>query len=112
MEADRRCSEPGADDWYAAAVVTTCMWLADATYAPPWGRPHPARSPATDRELRAYPETIEGELVAAAILLQHRPDLVRSRPGWAEGISATLRWAWHAGPPPLPGVRATESSQT
>jgi hypothetical protein len=26
-----------------------------------------------------------------------------SRPGWCEGVRATLRWAWrHQGPPPLP----------
>ncbi|WP_328304475.1 hypothetical protein [Actinomycetospora sp. NBC_00405] len=50
----------------------------------------------------AYEELIEAEFLAAERLEETRPHLVRSRPGWCEGIRATLRWAWRReGPPPL-----------
>ena len=49
----------------------------------------------------AYEELIEEEYLAAQDLEQRRPDLA-ARPGWCEGVRATLRWAWRAeGPPPL-----------
>lgn len=98
----RETSEMEATDWYTAGVVVTCMWLANATHTPPWGRPHPARSPAGDRQLRAYEESIEAEYQAAELMAERQPWLLEQRPGWCEAIRATLRWAWrHDGPPPL-----------
>lgn len=104
--ADQRSREEGADrgrsGWYTAGVAVTCMWLADAVYAPPWGRPYPARSPIGDRAVRAYAESIEAEFQAAELLAERKPWLLDERPGWCEGIRTTLRWAWrHEGSPPL-----------
>ena len=65
------------------------------------GRRTLAPSPATRRQVRAYEELIEAEYLAAEQLDVRRPDLVEHRPGWCEGIRATLRWAWrHEGPAP------------
>lgn len=99
-DAVRRHDDYPGTDWFVAAVVVTCRWLADSTVTPSWDRAHPARSPATGRELRAYPESIEAELVEAGLLAQRRPELAMQRPGWCEGIVATLRWAWRAEVPP------------
>jgi hypothetical protein len=103
--AERRNTEQGErgiTDWYAAAVVVTCRWLAGATVRPSTGRPFVVYAPVTRRTTRAYEELIEAEFLAAERLAQRRPDLVASRPGWCEAIRATLRWAWrHDGPPPL-----------
>ena len=110
--AEQRCDEQGArgvTDWYAAGVAATCEWLASAVFRPASGPRQDACSPATGRSARAYEELIEAECVAAERLLLRRPpprSLLR-RPGWIEGIDATLRWAWRcAGPPPLdvPGL--------
>ena len=93
-------AERGATDWYAGAVALTCRWMAAAPLrtAQAGGL---VRSPATRRRVLAYEELIEEEFLAAQDLEQRRPDLA-ARPGWCEGVRATLRWAWRAeGPPPL-----------
>lgn len=105
--AERRCKELGeqgvTDDWYPAGVAVTCAWIATATVRPVSGRPFAARSPVTRTTALAYEELIEAEYVAAEQLGIRRPDLLTSRPGWCEGIRATLRWAWrHSEPTPLP----------
>ena len=105
--AERRCAELGqqgaTDDWYQAGVAVTCAWLATATVRTQTGHAFPARSPVTGSTALAYEERIEAEYLAAEQLDVRRPDLAASRPGWCEGIRATLRWAWrHSGPAPLP----------
>lgn len=105
--AERQCSELGergvTDDWYTAGVAVTCAWIATATVRPVSGRSFAARSPVTRTTALAYEERIEAEYLAAEQLDVRRPDLLTSRPGWCEGIRATLRWAWrHNGPAPLP----------
>jgi hypothetical protein len=98
--AEQRC----AADWYAAGVAVTCRWLATATVRPATGRPYVAYAPVTGRTARAYEELIEAEYLAAERLdLRHpRPQWLAERPGWVEGIAATLRWAWRrTGPPPI-----------
>lgn len=105
--AELRCAELGeqgvTDDWYAAGVAVTCAWIATATVRPVSGRSFAARSPATRTTAVAYEELIEAEYLAAEQLDVRRPDLLASRPGWCEGIRATLRWAWrYSGPAPLP----------
>ncbi|WP_344023903.1 hypothetical protein [Pseudonocardia kongjuensis] len=98
-EADR---QHGVAGWYTAGVIVTCLWLADAPHHPAWGRPHPARSPVGDRDISATEDSIEAEYQAAELMPEHQPWLLEQRPGWCEGIRATLRWAWrHDGPPPL-----------
>jgi len=58
--------------------------------------------------VKAYEELIEAEFLAAEQLAWRRPDLVEHRPGWCEGIAATLRWAWRRnGPAPLPSAVST-----
>lgn len=107
IAAEQRCVEQATDgvtDWYAAGVAAACEWLADAVLRPATGAPHLAYSPATGRTARAYEELIDAECVAAERLAarQPRPATLARRPGWIEGILATLAWAWrHEGPVPL-----------
>ncbi len=107
IAAERRCDEQdrrGGHDWYCAAVAITCEWLATATIRSTNGRLRPARAPVTIRTARAYEELIEAEYLAAEKLdMRHpRPRWLAERPGWSEGVCATLRWAWRrAGPLPL-----------
>jgi hypothetical protein len=105
--AERRCVELGQrgvrEDWYPAGVAVTCAWLAAAVVRPTVGRPFLARSPVTRRTESAYEELIEAEYLAAEQMDVRCPDLLVDRPGWCEGVRATLRWAWRrSGPPPLP----------
>jgi hypothetical protein len=97
-------SRRGVVDWYAAAVAVTYEWLAGAVVPSFDGRLVPAAAPVTGRSVRAYEELIEAEFLAAEALDQRRPRprWLLERPGWSEGICATLRWAWRgSGPPPL-----------
>lgn len=88
--------------WYTSGIIVTCMWLADAHYVPARGCSHPARSPVEDRAISAAEDSIEAEYQAAELMAERQPWLLEQRPGWCEGIRATLRWAWrNEGPPPL-----------
>ncbi len=100
-------------DWYALGVALTCRWVAHSRGTTLNGVTGPARAPVTERTRLAYEELIEVEYRAAEKLNARRPRpawLVK-RPGWIEGVCATLRWAWACtGPPPLPldpGQRVT-----
>lgn len=98
----------GITDWYAGGVVLTCRWLAGAVVTDRTGRRRLPRSPVTERIVTAYEELIEAEYVAAETLDIARPDLVEFRPGWCDGIRATLRWAWRCnGPAPRVDVRTS-----
>ncbi|GAA4893162.1 hypothetical protein [Actinomycetospora straminea] len=97
---DAEAGKQASTDWYAGAVALTCRWLATAPARTVRGGGL-VRAPATRRRVLAYEELIEEEYLAAQSLEQRRPDLA-ARPGWCEGVRATLRWAWRAeGPPPL-----------
>jgi hypothetical protein len=105
-----RPREDGVSGWFAAGVAVTCRWLA-GTVVGGVGRRSLATSPVGGRQVCAYEELIEAEFLAAERLADRRPDLVKHRPGWCEGIAATLRWAWrHDGPPPLPSVESGAST--
>jgi hypothetical protein len=99
--AERHLSEH-PKDWYGAGVAVTCRWLANATVrtkSGPW-RKEPA--PVSEREASAYEELIEAECLAAEKTLIRRPRWMAYRPGWVEGILATLCWAWRrSGPAPI-----------
>jgi hypothetical protein len=99
-------SPQSSADWYAAGVAVTCQWLAGAVVPHSlYGGRGPAHSPVTEREAAAYEELVEVEFLAAERLAMRRPRprWLLNRPGWIEGICATLRWAWRrSGPPPLP----------
>lgn len=60
-------------DWYIAGVVMTCEWLARATVRPASGQWYVARSPVTERQVYAMPETIEAEYLATAKLAMRQP---------------------------------------
>ena len=96
-QAERRMT-----DWYTGGMVVTCQWIARAVVRPPVGPWRLARSPVSRSTAAAYEELLEAEYLAAEVLDVRRPDLLEHRPGWCEGIRATLRWAWrHSGPPPI-----------
>ena len=98
----RERADQGVTDWYVGGVASTCKWLAGAIVRTSTGRRYPAYSPATGKTATAYEELIEAEYLAAELLDVRQPELAASRPGWCEGIRATLRWAWRRnGPPPL-----------
>lgn len=100
----------GLTDWYSGGVVATCRWLADAAVTDQTGRRRLPRSPATGQVVRAYEELIEAEYLAAENLHLARPDLIEHRPGWCEGVRATLRWAWRCnGPAPYAEPHAASS---
>ena len=81
-------------DWYVAGVVATCRWLACAAAPSVLGRMEPARAPVTRRSSLAHEELINAELIAAEVYALRNPEGIVGRPGWLEGIVATLKWAW------------------
>lgn len=102
-EAGRLAAERGDDDgtdWYVRAVVQTCRWMAAVPMrtALCGGLP---RSPVTLRACVATEQLIEAEWQAAQRPERFSPTLA-ARPGWCDGVRATLRWAWSRhGPPPI-----------
>lgn len=99
---DHHDASRGGEGWYAAGVAATCRWVATAPSRLANGLTDATPAPATRRTAMAYEELIEAEWLAAERLEETRAHLARSRPGWCEGVRATLRWAWRRqGPPPL-----------
>lgn len=105
--ASRREGELGEasdTDWGMAAVVATCRWMAAVPMrtALCGGLP---RSPVTLQGCRARGDLIEAEWQAARA--NDFAPVLAARPGWAEGVRATFRWAWRGdGPPPIELVPA------
>jgi len=81
-------------DWYVAGVVATCRWLACAAVPSILGGWQLAWAPVTERSGLAHEETIETERLAAEVQAIKNPGGLEGRPGWLEGIVATLQWAW------------------
>jgi hypothetical protein len=101
--------ETSPADWYVAGVRATCRWLACAAVPSIVGGWELARAPATRRSRLAHEELIEAERLAAEVQLLRHPGGIQGRPGWLEGIVATLRWAWagtSAAPLELPSTNA------
>ena len=86
--------EASPADWYVAGVAATCRWLACAAVPSILGGWELARAPATRRLRLAHEELIEAELFAAEMQALRNPGGIEGRPGWLEGIVATLQWAW------------------
>lgn len=86
----------GESDWFNAGVCVTCRWLAATDVRPTDGRWYLAPSPITRRTARAYEELIVAEHHEAEKLALRRPvpAWLQRRPGWVQGILATLDWAW------------------
>ncbi len=108
--AAERLSDEHRADWYAAGVVVTCRWLAGVFIVvnyPHGAVTRPASSPITHTSRTAHEELIEREWQAVERQLVRHPNGIERRPGWLEGVSATLRWAWHgSGRPPVEIGRA------
>jgi hypothetical protein len=101
--------EANPADWYVAGVRATCRWLACAAVPSIVGGWELARAPATRRSRLAHEELIEAERLAAEVQLLRHPGGIQGRPGWLEGIVATLQWAWagtSAAPLELPSTNA------
>jgi hypothetical protein len=81
-------------DWYVAGVAATCEWLAGSAVPSILGGWELARAPLTRRARVAHEELIAAELMAAEVAAIGNPGGLEGRPGWLEGILATLRWAW------------------
>jgi hypothetical protein len=81
-------------DWYVAGVAMTCRWLACAAVPSILGGSELAWAPVTERSGLTHEELIEAELLAAEVQAIRNPGGIDGRPGWLEGIVATLRWAW------------------
>ena len=81
-------------DWYVAGVRATCRWLACAAVPSIRGGWELARAPVTRRSSLAHEELIEAERLAAEVQAFRHPGGIEGRPGWLEGIVATLQWAW------------------
>jgi hypothetical protein len=86
----------GISDWYGAAVVVTCRWLARATVRPETGPWYSERSPITHRTRSAHPEYVQEEAFAAQNLWERRnkPSWLLAQPGWLDGVLDTFDWAW------------------
>jgi predicted amidohydrolase len=100
----------GEGGWYATGVVETCRWLGHAVVEGPGGRRELAYSPVTNTTQMAIEELIEAECVRAEVLAMRRPipSWLQRRPGWIDGVSATLNWAWQRrGPAPIEDVSAS-----
>jgi len=101
---DQASGADGRTDWYAIGVVETCRWLACVIVRRASGGLYRAYAPVTNRTTMAIEELIEQEYVAADKLALRRPmpNWLTKRPGWLDGVCATLHWAWaRTGPPPL-----------
>jgi hypothetical protein len=84
----------GKGDPYLVGVQMTCQWLAATTYV--FNCPHGlvrqlAGAPITKTKRLAHEELIELETQAAERRLGREWP---GRPGYAEGVVATLQWAW------------------
>src|SRR6266508_3224505 len=95
----------GRGDWYLIGVAFTCRWLAGAFIV--FNYPHgpkrqPASAPITHTWRAAHEELTDREGHATERELVRHPDGIEGRPGWLEGVSATLRWVWRgSGVPPV-----------
>ena len=105
--AERRNEELGTRSegaWFNAGVVVTCRWLARATVRPETGPWYTTSAPVTGKTSLVYEELIANECLQAEKLAMRMPvpDWLQRRPGWVEGILATLDWAWQRnGRPPI-----------
>jgi hypothetical protein len=90
--------------WYAVGVVETFRWMACAVVRRDSGGGELAYAPVTNGTSMAIEELIEAESVRADVLAMRRPvpTWLQRRPGWIDGVCATLNWAWRAnGSPPV-----------
>lgn len=88
----------GGAGGYAAGVLAACRWLAAQSLREPSGRIDLPVAPASGKDVKAEPESIEEEFFAA-VRAAARPGVGAER---ARGVLATLTWAWHgSGRPPL-----------
>jgi len=103
-QAETAVKRSAPDVEYLVGVVYTCRWLADQVVPSSAGGFDVPRSPVRRRQIRAMPETIEEEWLAAVRTQRNR---VAGQAAVARGALATLDWAWHSnGRPPVGPVAA------
>lgn len=83
--------------WYLTGVVIAFRWIAG----------QPTESPVTRAVLRAMPETLDSEYMAA-LAAARSAKLHPMRANMARGAAAVLAWVGHGGPEP----RLTRSAAT
>ncbi|WP_328321866.1 hypothetical protein OHA70_25540 [Kribbella sp. NBC_00382] len=109
LRAEIRSDESAAagepEDGYLSGVCATCEWLAGAYIKVPGrgGQPRmtlrPAPLTAGYGNVKAYEELIAAETVAAEQVVAGSPP---GKPGFPDGVLATLLWAWRGlGVPPI-----------
>jgi hypothetical protein len=81
--------ERGPQDFYLTGVVWACRWIAR----------QPLEAPVTYKPLRAMPETMDSEYLAA-LATARSTKLHSMRVDIARGASAVLVWVGHGGPEP------------
>jgi hypothetical protein len=88
----------GVSDWYGAAVVVTCRWMARAWVPVEADRRVLARSPLTHDGRLSHPEYIQEEAFEAQSLSgrRNKPGWLLAQPGWLDGVLDTFDWAWWA----------------
>jgi hypothetical protein len=98
---ERRAAGPESDS-FLVGLVLTCRWL---SAQPVWSltvqRDEAPRTPASDQDIAASPETIGQEYREASVLagLSDRTPEARDL---AQGVVAMLAWACHgSGVPPI-----------
>ncbi|TCC48075.1 hypothetical protein E0H73_43135 [Kribbella pittospori] len=107
LAAERRADAlkiDGREDGYLAGVQWTCRWIANGEFryeAPVDGRRGElARSPISRKSEFAIEELIEAETQAVERLIGRWE--WPGRPGYVEGVFATLAWVWRrSGVPPI-----------
>lgn len=88
-QAEQVSRERGPQDFYLTGVVWTCRWIAR----------QPLESPVTFKALRAMPETMDSEYLAA-LAEARSTKLHPMRVDIARGAAAVLAWVGHGGPEP------------
>lgn len=87
--AEQLSRERGPRDFYLTGVVWACRWIAR----------QPLEAPVTRKPMRAMPETMDSEYLAA-LAAARSTKLHPMRVDIARGAAAVLAWVGHGGPEP------------
>jgi hypothetical protein len=101
---EQKAAAPGSDG-FLVGLALTCRWLsAQQVWSLTVQREEMPRTPATDRDVAASPETIAQEYQDATVLT-HLADRTPEARDLARGVVALLAWACRgSGIPPIGAV--------